>query len=382
LLHVAQNELALFTQIQGAGAPALVSLWRAWGGAANEPNLTEILQLQDGELHISAHTRLILDRRRQQKKQEPSALSFGSKARLECRVHIPRSALEPCISIPNAPMAERPLEAVLRMAYDHEQDLGTAPAGDEVVPVGWRGVELCFKEGPPLYLWPVPAWPTLFEWEVLEQSWQEAERLALGARGMSMGPPSPRILDGLAYWLLFVCEGLQGRSEVSQRFKLEPSVSDWRELLMGHWRPRFRNQEVRPHLYKPWRRLLPLLATPEAGLSETAATIILGLILRQRSELKDIWSSFLELLGQQKKTGVEIMAALKDVSGNSEEWTRETKQLTPSFLKAHRKSRTIEAGVPKESVDKFLADIDSTFPNHPWVKVFGPWGRAPRHSSD
>jgi hypothetical protein len=377
LLHVTQEELSLFTKIQDAGAPALVNLWKTWCEAADEPELSEALLFQNGQLVISKDVRRLLDAKREQPEPEPGLLRFGSRGRLECGVQVPRSALKPVPAMDYAAMAGQPLEAVLRMAYDHGQDLGEPAKSEDVQPVGWKGVRFQFKKFRPLRLWSVPRWPSLFEWEFLEQSWAEAERLALGAGGSGLSRPSPKLLDGLAYWLMSVCQDLQSRHELSQHFKLEPTLGDWQVLITGYGRPRFEGKEVRPHLYKPWRRLLPLLATPEAGLSDNAATAIVGFISGQRDGTMSEWDALASRMDEKKK-GTNLFSSLRDASVDMEDWKKESKLLELTQLRVLRKQRLLAAGVEEGEVDELLVDIDNTFPNHPWVKVFGPWGGQPR----
>jgi hypothetical protein len=369
LLRSALEELKQFTQMQDAGAPALASLWKAGCEAVGVPKFAEILQLQEGQLLISERQRRLLDAKREHAKSRPVSMPLGLMARLRSRVHLIVSAQEPVLSLPPRPSTEHALEAILRMAYDHEKDLGEEARSNDVSPVGWKGMEFRFKSSKPLYPWPVPQWPSLFEWELLEPSWQQAVQLA-----HNLGT-SPKVLDGLAYWLLSACQDLQSRMESYRQFKLELSVADWRALLLAPSRARLRGHEVRPRIYKPWRRLLALMATPEAGLSDTTAIIILGLILKQRDSSEG-WDLLTPILNQQK-TSPDILAAFNEAASSTDEWARESKQLTPNLLKALRRSRLLDAGVSEEQVDALLTDIDSTFPDHPWVKVFGPWGNAP-----
>ena len=98
---------------------------------------------------------------------------------------------------------------------------------------------------------------------------------------------------------------------------------------------------LREALYGEWRYSLQLLATPEAGLSHAAASTILGALSRPESD-DDGWS----------------WAAIR--------------QDLPELRRRH----ALSMGIALDQVDDFLADIDNSLPNHPWVKEFGKWDGA------
>jgi hypothetical protein len=150
-------------------------------------------------------------------------------------------------------------------------------------------------------------------------------------------PPDIRIIDAMAYWMLWVCQDMQGRRSSHLGLRLQPSASDWASLILGQWKPQDpEGREFRSALYQEWRKRLVLMAAPESGLSINAASSILAGIYRSE-------------VARPERNAITLSAS------------------------GRRKARMVEAGMPLEQVDSFLSSIDKANPDHPWVKKFGVW---------
>ncbi|HEX8820773.1 MAG TPA: hypothetical protein VF794_12665 [Archangium sp.] len=330
LQHI-RNELDSFQQISDAGTLALTRFWKAAHEEAGASDVANALQSTPDGLTIAEPYRRLLDQKTAQKTATGTpSLVFVPREDLALSLHSPRGTLSPFIDSKSASKAaNRVLDVVIRMAYDHEKDWSRL-LGDSTVPVGWKGVELRFQGSEPFHPWPVPRWPTLFEWESLEQSWVDALKLAKEAIAANDPLPDIRIVDALAFWMLSVCQDMQRRRPSLLELKLNPSADDWFTLIVPQ------NKEFRGLLYEGWRLRLPLMAAPESGLSQNAAATILNGVFREG-----------------------IRPAIQNDFSRSAHTLRHT--------------RMIDAGIPTEHVDSLLSRIDRANPDHPWVKKFGVW---------
>lgn len=335
LQHI-RNELDSFQQISDAGTLALTRFWKAAYEAAGASDVADALQSTPDGLTIAEPYRRLLDQKTAQTTAAGTPLLvFIPGEHLGLALNDPKGTLSPFIESKSAGRAaNRVLDVVLRMAYDHEKDrsehLDAATPPAATPPVGWKGVELRFQGAQPFHPWPVPNWSTLFEWESLEQSWLEALKLAKEAIAAEFTPADLRIVDALAFWMLSVCHDMQRRRPSSLGLKLNPSESDWRTVITQQ------RKELRASLYDGWRRRLPLMAAPESGLSRNAAATILNSAFRD-----------------------EVHPAIRD------EFSENAHDL--------RHTRMVEAGIPTKHVDLLLSRIDRANPDHPWVKKFGVW---------
>ncbi|MBZ4419154.1 hypothetical protein [Myxococcus sp. RHSTA-1-4] len=342
MLQRMREQVEPFTRITDAGAPALARLWKVACDTVGDSALADALTLTEGRLRIAESLQRQLNQKREQILAEDSVLSFRIPKQLTASVHLLQGTSQPFLRmLSGSPGATHAMEALLRMAYDHEQDLSENSDESLMSPIGWRGVELRFKKGPRLHPWPVPRWPALFEWEALEQSWLEAVRFAQSATADRDTSADLRIMDALAYWLFSVCQGLQARGGIYQNLKLRTSTQDWRALLQPPHTPKGMSVQ-RAALYNGWRNSLWSMATPEAGLSPSAAAAILDALSTPQSD--------------------------EDEDRTARNW-REFREGQPRW----RRNRLLSMGISEALVDEFLMNIDNTFPDHPWVKVFGKW---------
>ncbi|WP_375742107.1 hypothetical protein NR800_22310 [Corallococcus interemptor] len=369
-LGFVQQRLEVFSQIQDAAAPALANLWHASCEAEQEERLFEVVRLVDGRLVIEKRTSMRLAKRRAEFELTSTGLDFHQGNNIY-EVLIPTSVTKSMLFSreAHAPEDDELLEVMFRMAYDHVADTNEQVEEEgKSSPVGWKGLLLLDAVYSRLNPWPVPKWPSLYEWESLEERWKEIVEVARQAGGPVSFATSSRILDSLAFWLFSYCQALQSRSEGNVSFVLEPTPEDWRRVLRGEGRARFKGREVRSDIYAPWRQRLPLMATPEAGLSDNAATRILAVIW-PGSEFNE----FKELLDKEKGGWEDLLEALKTIPANQADWERESKQVRPEILNSLRREWLVQAGMQEDKVESFLTETDLRNPTHPWVQIVGPW---------
>ncbi len=337
MLQNVRTALDSFTRIRDAGAHALMRFWKAAYESTAAHDVAGALVSINARLLIAEPYEKLLEQKTRQPAAEAAHLGFSPMGKLSLTVHDVNGASTPFMESKSASSAVNGvLEVVLRMAFDHEKDRSKTPS-DTALPFYWRGIEVRFQEGQRFHPWPVPPWPTLFEWESLEQRWSEALQLAGEAIETNDAPPDVRIIDALAYWMLSVCQSLQTRSTSYIQLQLQTSAADWGTLLRAQSRPRdSENREIRAWLYEEWRNRLPLMAAPESGLSSTAAANILASLFSENVRVID---------------------------------RIEASDRMPQL----RKMRMVEAGIPADQVDSLLSSIDRANPEHPWVQRFGVW---------
>lgn len=372
-----QRRLEVFSQIQDAAAPALANLWHASCEVEGEQRLSEVVRLVDGKLVIERGTSKQLAKKRTEVELIATDLDFHRGGNTY-EVAVPKSVTKPMFFYREADALENDelLEVLFRMAYDHVADTNDQVDEEGAAgPVGWKGLLLLDTVYSRLTPWPVPNWLSLYEWESLEERWEAMVKVARQAGGPVSAAASSRILDGLAFWLLSYCQTLQSRSEGNVSFVLEPTPEDWRRVMRGEGRARFKGREVRSDIYAPWRQRLPLMATPEAGLSDNAATRILAVIW-PGSEFNE----FKEFLDREKGGWEDLLEALKTIPANQADWERDSMQVRPEILNSLRREWLVQAGMPEDKVESFLRETDRLNPHHPWVQIVGPW-KAPQTPS-
>ena len=382
----AQQALAPFTRMQDAGAPALTAMWKSASASVEGAIQAEDVQQIPQGLRIAEPLRRRLDEARMPCPQAEVVLSFEPSTQLASKVHRVEGSLSPLLVGGRTPPAVRAMETILRMAYDHAQDLSESNSS----PGGlWRGCETSL-DSRALSLWPVPAWPTLYEWECIEACWNDAMDFAQTAAGDVTVLSDTRILDGLAFCLMSACQMLESREALDATLKLGLQKSDWKDFIRKTSKTLLRGNKTRVSAYRTWRKQMPLMAAPESGLSVRACSGILAGLSMQTSHEKE--ANRLRLLKRLGAKDPEAEKVFNDRMNNAfsrselaepeEEGSdipqvkrAERASLSPHF-NTLRRARLVDAGVRSDEVDALLSAVDARYPEHPWVKLFGPWPGA------
>ncbi|SEU38242.1 hypothetical protein [Stigmatella erecta] len=362
------QELSHFTSVRDAGAAALESIWKAGCTAANAPEFEKDVQLIQGSLRIAAELRRQLDAHRDAVSIPSEGSPFGTQTGLSAQICPLSGAQSPILPLGSKPRSRRALEAVLRMAYDHEMD--QSKDGHTTPPPWWKGIQLRFQGGPAFFPWPVPAWPTLFEWEVLQKNWNQQLHLVRKIGGEESTQPDSRIMDALAYWLVSLCYSLETRNVEDPDLRLSPSLADWKELTWRRRQQLLHGNPQRAAAYRKWRIQTALFATPEAGLSPLAASGILAALPKPSKEALEKIQGLTFFLARLANPDQELRIVVAE--DNVQEIREELMPL--------RKERLLAAGIPDAQADQILTQIDQQFATHPWIQTFGPWeapGKSP-----
>jgi hypothetical protein len=227
---------------------------------------------------------------------------------------------------PAAPASDLPvpLEALFRLLFDYIQD-----QEDDSGPVDqrlaiWPLVSTRFSGKKPysLHPWPDVRWPSLKEYEDAPKDW--AKRVAAADEWLALETPEykPYAVDTFALMYLENRAASYQRSHSGSINRGEVTADDYKEFL-GRRLPSGLGGR-RSEFLTNWVKQLPLMATPEAGLSDEIARV------------------FLESARLQG--------------------------LTRAQLQKMRRERTLADGIPSTQVDATLAEIDRQFHHHPWVE--------------
>lgn len=179
------------------------------------------------------------------------------------------------------------------------------------------------------YMWPVPGWPTCYDWERLSDAWNVAvERApALGGDRADI-KRHQAVIDGFAYWLLLSVCAVFRNEPLGVPLDIDISATHFADAIMSI-------QELRPaspktsreKAFATWCDELFLLCAPESGLSMDIAETV----------LKD--ARFNVFLEKGKET-----------------------------LESARTARSLASGVGASSIATRLSMIDRNNRKHPWVK--------------
>lgn len=195
----------------------------------------------------------------------------------------------------------------------------------------WPGFGGYANFHPPGYQWPVPGWPTCYDWERLVDAWNRA---LVRLRDFQRAPQyelaqHQQIIDAYMYWLLLSVTAIfrdeEVRVPVEFNPELDPFVNDTRRVLSE--RPQVATTS-RVRAYDEWCDALLLFFTPESGISKRLA-----------SELRNVGGPL-----DQKKP----------------------------LLQKIRVERARASGIHGAEVNYELLAIDHVRRDHPWVQVFGP----------
>jgi hypothetical protein len=227
------------------------------------------------------------------------------------------------------------MEAVLRLAFDYSVDHDDHEDSSLLPDEWWPAVRVLLPDGSQFAPWPAISWPTLWEWEELQEGWKGAFRKA---RSLELaGKVDTTILDTLANWLFYAFSQCASRHEVSRSyFKISPSTEEWEKAVPDY----LRAAEISGSKFNPSMGLsrfkellfgsdkLCLFATPESGLSTEACQ---GILESQNLTVDN----------------------------------------TVSKLNRLRIQRLLDAGIPEAKARLALDTLDREHPEHPWVQAVG-----------
>jgi hypothetical protein len=367
-----REALEPFSRIHDAGAAALVKFWQEGCAESGRNDWLEALRLVGGKLHIAEEQLIRLNAAKQPQEVPGKTLSVQMETGLFVSIDVLQGARTPVLPKARTRPSVRGLEAILRMAHDFQMDHQPEPLPEDPR-AWWRGIRARLGSGPFFCPWPVPAWPTLFEWEILEKEWLKAMDLARKLTHAETHQPDARLLDALAYCLISVCHSLETREVVAWELQLDPPPASWRRLIREVLSRHIVKEEARANVYKQWKVRTALMAAPESGLSVTAASAILaGLRNPSEEERKEELAqvSFEEIFKELAR-----QAVIKELGVGSQANGTTTVEENEATIRAHmqrmRRERLLDAGLLPAQVDGLLQDIDARFPEHPWVKAFG-----------
>ncbi len=135
--------------------------------------------------------------------------------------------------------------------------------------------------------WPTMPFQALLDLEMIDENWTRlADNILRPGPTASSMSPQDRV-DALAFFLVELIKQVALRRQAPARsdFKSAPSEAQWRRLIASLYPDLERTSDgaergfafggERRVAFQDWRARVPLLAAPECGLSQTAATAIL-----------------------------------------------------------------------------------------------------------
>ncbi|MET0402266.1 MAG: hypothetical protein ABW123_07665 [Cystobacter sp.] len=324
--------LRKFGDMEGGASYAVVAFWAELATARRKRHLAPRVTLNGTRvtLHNAPLRQLLHDRRRTQWAQEKSAdWTLQLAQGLHVHVSQPKRTTPLIKSIPLG------LEAVLRIAFDYTEDQDDHADAPLPPREWWPFVRTTLSDGSQFTPWPAVSWPSLWEWEELQEGWRKALRKArLLARSGDVGNT---IIDVLAHWLVAAFSQCTSRHQISEyNFRAAPTRSDWENTMIECRRILNPGNDGLPlgqraRALAQGEKSLPLFATPESGLSNEACLSILRV-----SKLGDD----------------SIEAAIPE-------------------LNHLRLQRMVDAGIPETKARQSLETLDRERPDHPWVKKLG-----------
>ncbi|WP_147470024.1 hypothetical protein [Corallococcus sp. AB049A] len=304
-------------------AQVLTLLWKTWTHERDRLDLEPKLQLHEGRVVLQETP--FIERFRKSVDESFTKAGWRDSAITE-NLHLAFTQVRQTgaglvASVPND------AEPFLRVAHDLAMEQPDAAAPSSLAPRWWHLLKGSWKKSE-FWVFPTIAWRTLWEWEVLEESWMSGH----AQPNMNQELPVSDQLVPRALWLI------EGSLMCFQRADLAPPISEpfaqdrWvqqAKLLLTRLKA-LSTQGPRTKELWDWAARLPLLAAPESGLPVTFAELILA------------------------------------------QWDM-TFGINTQALQAHRLARLTDSGHSPEHARQMLNEIDAAFqePRHPWLVHLG-----------
>ncbi|WP_375769860.1 hypothetical protein NR798_02945 [Archangium gephyra] len=346
VLRQVGNVVYGYRDIGRGAAYAVVALWEECVVARNRKNLKPKVELSGDRVRIrDAPLRQKLhDRIRAQWAQVPKG-SWLLRAEPDLRFHLSKRGPEKSLD-PSVPLG---LEPVLRLAFDYATDQDDLEKGPPPPNEWWPHLQVTISEVGTFAPWPAIPWPSLWEWEELQEIWKEV--LKKGRLLTRPGASETFILDALASWLVNAFLTCKTRGRLGSHLRVSQTKEDWVKAAL-QWRDNLKGEKEhangrRARAMQVGLESLSLLATPESGLSTDAAEgILIALGPGSRPEVPDI-----------------------------------------SLMNQLRLQRMLDAGIPESKARAALESLDRGLKGHPWVTRVGAFqlpkeggGRRPKPS--
>ncbi|MFY0526672.1 hypothetical protein ACN28I_27195 [Archangium gephyra] len=357
VLRQASKAVYGYTEINRGVAYAVVALWEELVVARNRKNLKpkvalagDRVRIRDAQLRQELH-----DRIRAQWAQVPK-YSWQLRVEHGLRFHLSKLGPEKPLT-PSVPLG---LEAVLRLAFDYSMDQDDLEKALPPSNEWWPYVKVTLPEAGTFAPWPAIPWPSLWEWEELQETWKEI--LKKGRLLARQGAAETLILDALASWLVSAYLSCKTRGRPGSYLRVSQTRDDWVRAAV-QWSDNLKGEKEhangrRARAMQVGLESLILLATPESGLStDSAEGILIVLGPGSQREVTDI--------------GPGSRREVPDIS----------------LLNQLRLRRMLDAGIPESKARAALESLDRGLEEHPWVKRMGAFqlpkeggGRRPKPS--
>jgi hypothetical protein len=219
------------------------------------------------------------------------------------------------------------MDALFRVVFDYvqDQDDNVPNPGNTPRLLMWPAIStrLGLTDGRQVHPWPTVHWQSLKEYEDLGSMWAETIKPLVEWSEVDRQEFKPYVADALAMNYLRNCEASRTRWTGAYYTAGDADAAmfaDWLKKLMA--RPREQGSR-RDALFAQWCESLPLMATPEAALSEPVAAV------------------FIE---QALSSGIK-----------------------PEQLRKLRRDRARADGFSETETEAHLQEIDQLCSDHPWV---------------
>ncbi len=313
---------ASIEQLRGRSAPvALINLWKTLANQSGRPDVASWFSLDRTRLSLSE------DAGKYGRRRRDAVLS--SRGGLTLSIHADRVRELVIESFAPATLASElplPLEAIFRLIFDYIQDQEDDSLPPETGFSVWPRVamRLSIKASQPIHPWPDVCWPSLKEYEDAPGPWAERVASLEDWVAHDVNAFKPYAVDAFALSYLEDRQASYRRGHAGPTIKGDVTLTEVSEFLTQLKSSSASTTGRRSKLLAQWVEQLPLMGTPEAGLSDDVARLFLS---------------------------------PKFAGG-----------LTPGQLQSMRRERTLADGVPRQEVDDLLSAVDEKFPNHPWVE--------------
>ncbi len=316
------NELSQRRDSLSSAPLILINIWKKFAERTGRPDIKPWFTLEQTKLKMSTEA-----------KDCGSVLQksiLGSRGNRISTIQIDASRqliieqfAAPETSSSNLP---KPLEALFRIMFDYIQDQDDDSAPVEAGLQTWPLVSIQFRltSQHSIHPWPDVRWPSLKEYEDAPASWSKRIEAIDDWLNSDSLPFKPYIADALALSYLKDRVSSASRGNQSSLGDINDLPSKYNEFLVQLKKFPMPPGQRRSARFSQWLKQLPLMATPEAGLSDTIAQAFLAP----------------EFLGD----------------------------MSPLQLQEMRRIHVLADGIPPGEVDSVLSAIDQMFPQHPWVK--------------
>ncbi|MDY7226040.1 hypothetical protein [Hyalangium rubrum] len=320
LLEQARN-----TRKPAEAAQVLAQLWKTWTYERSREDIEPKLQLREGRVVLQETP--FMERFRERVDESFTKARWRDSAITEnFHLFFTLARQTGAGLVAGVPSDAEPL---LRVAHDLAMEQPDATSAPSPAPRWWHLLKGSWKKSE-FWVFPAIAWRTLWEWEMLEESW--LARLA--QPNMNREAPVTEQVAPRALWLIedsLWCYRRHGYPpDISEPFSQDRWVHQVETLhkLIKNLPP----QKPRTKELQDWAARLPLLAAPESGLPGELADLFLAR-----------WD---QTFGTDKQA-----------------------------LQAHRLARLTESGHSLEHARQMLDEIDAAFrePRHPWLERVGPF---------